>query len=128
MANILLIDDDEALRDVLAIFLGEADHEVRLAANGKQGLMLFKQSPADVVVTDLIMPEQEGIETITALRKLNPRLPIIAISGGVVHAPAYLKVAAKLGAHRALAKPFTSEELLQAIAGVLAEVRGGDPV
>jgi DNA-binding response OmpR family regulator len=128
MANILLIDDDEALRDVLAIFLGEAGHEVRLAANGKQGLMLFKQSPADVVVTDLIMPGQEGIETIVALRKERPKLPIIAMSGGVEHSPVYLGLAKKLGAQRTLAKPFSGEELLKAIDEVLAEARGGEPV
>lgn len=128
MANILLIEDDEALRNVLAMNLRDAGHTVREADDGRAGLKLFAQEPADVVVSDLIMPEQEGIETITTLRKNHAKLPIIAISGGFTNAPHYLKAAAKLGANRVMAKPFTTADLISAIAEVLAETRGGKPV
>ncbi len=119
MSLILLIEDDEPLRTVLAATLRDAGHRVQQAANGREGLKLFVKEPADVIVTDLIMPEQEGIETITTLRKEHPDLPIIAISGGLVHAAAYLKAAQKLGANRALAKPFSSADLLRAVEEVL---------
>ena len=128
MANILLIEDDEALRSVLAMNLRDAGHTVREADDGRVGLKLFAQEPADVVVSDLIMPEQEGIETITTLRKNHAKLPIIAISGGFTNAPHYLKAAAKLGANRVMAKPFATADLIAAITEVLAETRGGEPV
>jgi DNA-binding response OmpR family regulator len=128
MANILLIEDDEALRGVLATTLRDAGHAVREAGNGRDGLKLFAQEPADVVVSDLIMPEQEGIETITMLRKSHAKLPIIAISGGFTNAPHYLKAAAKLGANRVMSKPFSTADLNAAITEVLAETRGGEAV
>lgn len=124
MSLILLIEDDDALRTVLATTLRDAGHVVQQAANGRDGMKLFKAAPADVIVTDLIMPEQEGIETITAIRKQHPKLPIIAISGALKHATAYLKTAEKLGASRSLAKPFSSTQLLQLVDEVLAERDG----
>ncbi len=128
MANLLLIDDDKDLREILTMTLVEAGHVVRQAKEGREAVMLFRREPADVVITDLIMPGQEGIETIVALRKERPKLPIIAISGGVEHSPVYLGIAARLGAQRTLAKPFTIDELLKAIDEVLAQARGGEPV
>lgn len=128
MANILLIEDDEALRGVLAENLRGAGHSVREAENGRVGIKLFREEPADVVVSDLIMPEQEGIETITSLRKNFPKLPIIAISGGFTNAHYYLKAASKLGANRVLAKPFSSSDLMAAVSEVLTANRGGEPV
>jgi CheY-like chemotaxis protein len=89
---------------------------------------LFAQEPADVVASDLIMPEQEGIETITTLRKSHAKLPIIAISGGFTNAQLCLKAVAKLGANRVMAKPFSTADLNTAIAEELAETRGGEPV
>jgi DNA-binding response OmpR family regulator len=125
MAHLLLIDDDKDLREILAMTLVASGHVVRQAKEGREAVTLFQREPADVVITDLIMPGQEGLETIVAMRKRHPKLPIIAISGGVEHAPVYLGLAARLGAQRTLAKPFKIDELLKAIDEVLADARGG---
>ena len=123
MAQILLIDDDDLLRGVLAKALVHAGHVVIQAADGQQGVELARATAVDLVITDLIMPVQEGVETIVKLRRERPDLPIIAISGGVTHSKLYLDIAAKIGARRILAKPFTPQELLAAI----DEVFGGKP-
>lgn len=123
MAHILLIDDDELLRNVLAKALGHAGHLVIQAADGLQGVELAHATPVDLVITDLIMPVQEGVETIVKLRRERPGLPIIAISGGLTNSSTYLEIAAKIGATQVLPKPFTPQELLAAI----EEVLGGVP-
>ena len=120
MARILLIDDDELLRGVLAKALGYAGHEIIQAADGLQGMDLFHATQVDLVVTDLIMPVQEGVETILRLRRDNPKIPIIAISGGVTNSKLYLDMAGKIGARRILPKPFTPQELIAVIDEVLA--------
>ena len=121
MARILLIDDDDALRRVIAQNLILAGHTVVEAADGWQGLDLFHATPIDLVLTDLVMPGKEGVETIIELHREKPELPIIAMSGGMPRSTMYLDIAAKLGARRALAKPFTPQELLQTIDEVLKE-------
>ena len=123
MARVLLIDDDDLLRGVLAKTLGYAGHTVVEAVDGQQGVELFRATPIDVVITDLIMPVQEGVETIIALRRDNPTLPIIAISGGLTGSRVYLDIAGKVGANRILHKPFAPPELMRAIEEVLAESR-----
>ena len=120
MARILLIDDEDALREVLAMTLAQAGHLVIQAADGKTGVELFRIEPTDLVITDIIMPGQEGIETIVALRRALPKLPIIARSGGTSHSRFYLEMADKLGAQRTLAKPFSATQLLGAVSAVLA--------
>ena len=127
MARILLIEDDTPLREVLAATLVNAGHIVAQAGDGRQGVELFDLAPADLVITDILMPGQEGIETIMQLRRLAPGLPIIAISGGATHSKFYLGMAAKLGAQRVLAKPFTPAELLRAIDEVLDAQQTRDP-
>ena len=119
MARILLIDDDDLLRDVLTTALTHAGHTVYQAADGAQGCEIFNATPVDLVLTDIIMPGQEGIETIMHLRHLNPRLPIIAMSGGATNSKVYLSLAAQLGARHVLAKPFTPDALAAAIADLL---------
>jgi len=119
MARILIIDDDDALRSVLAKSLRHAGHEVVEATEGRQGMDLFRVTTLDLVVTDLIMPVQEGIETIVSLRREQPDLPIIAMSGGASNSKLYLDIAGKIGANRILAKPFRPAELLQAITDAL---------
>ncbi len=121
MPYILLIDDDELLRGVLAKALDHAGHQVIQAADGQQGVELARATPVDLVITDLIMPVQEGVETIVKLRRERPDLPIIAISGGVTNSKIYLEIASRIGAKRILAKPFTPQELLAVIAEVLGE-------
>lgn len=119
MARILIIDDDEVLLAVVSMALSQHGHEVFRAKDGRQGVDLALATPLDLVITDIIMPVQEGVETITILRKELPQLPIIAMSGGVPSSPLYLKIAGKIGAQRILAKPFGAEELLALIAEVL---------
>ena len=119
MARILLIDDDGPLRTVLAEALTAAGQEVFQAEDGRQGVEVFRAALPDVVVTDLIMPGKEGIETIAELRKDFPDLPIIAISGGAPNSKLYLDLAQRLGARRVIAKPFYVQELLRAIEEVL---------
>jgi CheY-like chemotaxis protein len=120
MAHLLVIEDDDLLREIIAVTLRHAGHSVAEAVEGRQGCELFHAQPADLVLTDLIMPGQEGIETIMQLRQTQPDLPIIAMSGGATHARFYLEIAAKLGARRILAKPFTAEDLLRSVHDLLA--------
>ena len=120
MALILLIEDDYNFRSVLAMALEKVGYEVVEASNGKIGIVEFRKRPADLVVTDLIMPEQEGIETIMILKKEFPDVKIIAMSGGGrMPAGTYLKPARMLGANRVLVKPFGVSELLDAVGEVL---------
>lgn len=128
MARILIIDDDDALRGVIAQNLIFAGHTVIEAADGRQGVDLFHAAPVDLVLTDLVMPGKEGVETIIELHRERPQLPIIAMSGGMPRSSMYLEIASKLGARRALAKPFTPQDLLKAIDEVLAEPPPKRPV
>lgn len=82
MRKILIIDDDEQMRNLLCRAMEYAGFEVEAAADGRKGLRLFEENFYDLVITDLIMPEQEGMETITFLSKNYPEVKIIAISGG----------------------------------------------
>ena len=121
MANVLLIDDDEMLRTVLAIAMEQAGHNVLQADDGQKGVELSRTASVDIVITDLIMPVQEGVETIMTLRRERPRLPIIAISGGVSNSKLYLDIAGKIGAKRMLPKPFAPRQLVALIEEILNE-------
>lgn len=122
MAKILVIDDDVQLRRLMQRVLDAAGHATIAAANGDVGLQLFRAQRPPLVITDLLMPQGEGIETIRAIRGLAPDTRILAISGSVVRAnfPDYLVIAEKLGADATLAKPFTPPELLATVARLLA--------
>ncbi|PTX90860.1 response regulator [Opitutus sp. ER46] len=115
MARILIIDDDDLLRDVLARTLAISGHIVDQADNGQAGLDRFRAAPADVVITDIVMPVQEGVETILQLRREQPKVPIIAMSGGVANSKLYLNIAGRIGADYVLSKPFSPQELLEAV-------------
>lgn len=119
--DILLIDDDDSLRGIVAKSLTYAGHTVTQAQNGLRGLDLSRAGDFDLVITDIVMPVQEGVETIIALRREQPALPIIAISGGMSNASLYLEMAAKIGARAIVPKPFTPSELLAAIDEVMAK-------
>ena len=123
MPDILLIDDDEALRSVLAKALAYAGHHVVQAADGREGLELYHARKFDLVITDLIMPVQEGVETILRLKKEGATTPVIAISGSASNSRLYLEIAAKIGARRVLQKPFSPPELLAVINEVLDSSR-----
>jgi DNA-binding response OmpR family regulator len=118
MARILIIDDDPDTRAMLEDMLKLAHHETVTAADGKQGIKQHLAKPADLVITDIFMPDQDGFETIQALRNQFPTVAIIAMSGKAV-APAMLSIAQKLGAAEVLQKPFISIELLNAVDKVL---------
>ncbi len=119
--SILIVDDDASVRMVLRRILEGAGYEVMEAENGRVAMTLFRSHPADLLITDIFMPEQEGIETITAARREYPNLKIIAISGKT--GSVYLKMARLLGAHAALEKPFRMEAVLETV----REVLGGAP-
>jgi len=119
MAKILLIDDDELLRRVLSKSLEHAGHTIIQAADGQQGIDLARATGVELVITDLVMPVREGVETILQLRRERPALPIIAISGDHSNSKLYLEIAAKIGAKRILPKPFTPSELLKLVDTVL---------
>jgi CheY-like chemotaxis protein len=115
MALILIIDDDPMVRTALAMALQAAGHRVMEAADGQAGLAVFQAHGADVVVTDILMPRKEGIETIRELRLAAPDLRIVAMSASPTHSgPDWLRVASQLGADATLTKPFTARELLAA--------------
>ena len=120
MAHILLIEDDDTLREAVSQNLARAGHTVIEAADGDQGLALFRTNQVDLVLTDLVMPGKEGIQTIIEIRREQPELPIVAMSGGLPRSGTYLGIAGKLGARYVLAKPFTPQELLAAINQSLA--------
>ncbi len=119
--RVLVIDDDEHMRILLRQVMEMAGYEVAVAENGRQGMELQRAKPADLVITDLIMPEQEGLETIGTLKKEFAGVKIIAISGGGRIGPeAYLPTAKELGADRIFVKPFD----IQAIRAAARELLG----
>jgi DNA-binding response OmpR family regulator len=103
---------------VLGLAIETAGHEVVLAADGREGVKKYRAAPVDLIITDLFMPEREGLETIKELRKEFPEVKIIAMSGEH-SAGTMLKIASKLGAAKILQKPFGVEKLLKAIEEVL---------
>jgi DNA-binding response OmpR family regulator len=122
MSRILIVDDDPHVRQMLERVLRKADHDVETAENGKVALRVHRERPVDLVVTDIIMPEKEGLETITEFRQCFPAVKIVAISGGGRIGPAqYLKMAKVLGANRTFSKPFNPSELTAAVGELLAE-------
>jgi len=121
MARILIIDDDALLRSTLAANLASAGHIVEQAEDGRAGTAHFRSEPADLVLTDLVMPNQEGIETIVTLKREFPGVRVIAMSGAARNSALYLELARKLGAVCVLEKPFTRDLLLQTVADALAQ-------
>lgn len=116
MARILIIDDDPELLAAVLLLLERRGHETVRAENGKLGLAVFKRQAFDLVVTDCVMPEMEGIELIQAMRSHTPAVKIIAMSGGgSVDAADYLRIARSIGAAGVIAKPFTNEELTETV-------------
>jgi len=121
MSRILIIDDDEAVLSVLKDTLLREGYDVAEARDGVEGLKLFLEKPADLVMTDIYMPEKEGLELIQDLRAASSTVRIIAMSGGSPAAPGFptLTVAEKLGADYTIEKPFTQKEVLSAVRRVL---------
>lgn len=121
MADILVIDDDEGFRYMVCKLLIRAGYKVLDCQNGKIGVDLLRKNPVPLVITDLIMPDQEGIETIIQLRRDFPEVKIIAVSGGGRgSSDIYLDSAMRLGATRSFSKPFDSEIFLETVKELLA--------
>ena len=116
MATVLLIDDDEDVLRILAEALRSSGHTVLMGTDGTAGLKMVSGSNIDVIVTDLIMPGMEGLETITGIRVVYPEVKIIAMSGGGAVGPkGYLELARAFGAHATLRKPFPLKELTDTV-------------
>ncbi len=121
MANILVIDDEAPMRRFVARALEKQGHAIAEAADGAEALRILAEHPIDLVITDLLMPETDGIETIIELRRLYPATKIIAISGGGEYQSGvgFLRAAESLGADRTLTKPFEFRQLIPAVEALL---------
>jgi CheY-like chemotaxis protein len=120
MKRILVIDDEEQVLNALGFTLASEGYGVVKAFNGKEGMKLYRRDPVDLIITDLIMPEKEGIETIRELTAEFPNIKIIAMSGGGLIGPDhYLHMAKVFGAQRILTKPVGRDELVKAVKELL---------
>jgi DNA-binding response OmpR family regulator len=118
--KILIIDDEELTLRLLEKVLIEEGYLVELASNGESGLELFRRNPADLVITDMVMPVKDGLKTILELREIDENVPVVAISGGgAISKERYLAVAGLMEHVRTLAKPFTKTEILEVIRELL---------
>ncbi len=116
MTKILLIDDDPNVLDALSITLEEDGYSVAIAQDANLGLRLVEEHAFDLVITDIIMPGKEGLETILELKRNQPELNVVAMSGGGrLSSTPYLNMASALGVKSTLAKPFSASELLATV-------------
>jgi DNA-binding response OmpR family regulator len=116
MQSILVIDDNEIMNEMIVQLLTEAGYQAEGVPDGRHGLKRLETTSFDLIVTDIIMPEKEGLETIVAIRKTNKLVPIIAISGGGKLGPeTYLLLAREFGADYVFQKPFKNVEFLAAV-------------
>ncbi|MCF8077042.1 MAG: response regulator [Desulfotignum sp.] len=123
MKHILIIDDDPQFRQMLKDILEDAGYEITTAANGVEGCLLYRKNPCGLVMTDIFMPEREGLETIRELKNEFPDVKIIAMSGGgrVVNTD-FLKVARMMGANDIMKKPVEIDHLLRVVSQLLQAV------
>lgn len=129
MLRILIVDDDELFREMLRALLTKLGHRVRDVGDGDEAMALYEQEPADVLITDIILPGREGPEIIAMFKRRFPYLKIIAVSGaGSVVATDYLKIAVSEGADAVLKKPFSPEKLAATLAQLTGHDRGGTAV
>jgi DNA-binding response OmpR family regulator len=120
MARILIIDDEAMIRDLLVNILGREGFETVTASGGKDGIKIHRENPADLIITDLIMPKKDGLETIMELRRDFQDVKIIAMSGGVeIGSETFLQIAKTMGAIETIAKPFYRKELLKTVQELL---------
>ncbi|HXE14356.1 MAG TPA: response regulator [Bryobacteraceae bacterium] len=120
--RILLVDDDPSIRNLYSKALSQAGFAVETAPNGKAAFQTVEQFQPHLIILDLVMPEQEGIETLLQVQSKNPKVPVLAISGAM-GASEYLSVANILGARRTLEKPIKAERLVQTVRALLAEAK-----
>ena len=126
MGSILIIDDEEDIRDALQMVLESVGHDVKVASNGNEAVELQRGEPADLIITDIIMPGNDGVDIIKEIRQEFPGIRIIAISGGggvqpteyvpeAITTTAYLAAAKEAGADMVFTKPFERKDLIQAV-------------
>ncbi|HXF62917.1 MAG TPA: response regulator [Caldilineaceae bacterium] len=122
MARILVIDDNTSMREALCEMLRQAGHEAVDIASGRLAMQVHRNEPVDLIITDIFMPDTDGLEVIFTFRRDFPAVKIIAVSGGGSRGMVeLLAVARKMGAQRAFMKPFSWDELLAAVEELLAE-------
>lgn len=118
MATAVVIDDDEQLRCLIALMLKRAGYDVALARDGEEGIELCASLEPEVIVTDIFMPRQDGIDVLRQAKARSKQVRVVAISGGSPRLQVdFLHVAEKLGADAVVQKPFTPAQLLQAVTG-----------
>lgn len=133
MGSILIIDDEQDIRDALLMVLEGIGHDVKVAADGDEAVDLLRREPADLVITDIIMPGKNGIETIREIRQEFPGTRIIAISGGggvqsadyvpkAITTTAYLAAAKQAGADMVITKPFERKDIIQAVTDIFGRL------
>lgn len=121
MAKLLLIDDDARIRSMIARMLSPP-YDILQAKNGREGLEMFVEHRPVLVITDIMMPEKDGIETIRDIRRIDPQVGVIAISGSSFQDghPDFLRFAAEFGADAILCKPFRAKQMIDAVNRALA--------
>ncbi|MBF0425810.1 MAG: response regulator [Magnetococcales bacterium] len=121
MARILVIDDDIGVRALMRVILEDAGHVVVEAPNGRLGIKRYRENPADLVITDMVMPEKDGVEVIVELMEQDTTIKVVAMSGGGrgLEADYNLGIAKDFGAVRTLAKPFSRQQVLQVVKDLL---------
>ena len=121
--RILVIDDDGVTRLVLGAALRDAGYEVEEVGDGAEGMAAFRARPADLVISDLVMPQHGGLETVRELRQSDPRVRILVVSGVIGSSAEHLRAAVRFGADRVLPKPVNLKELLAMVAGLLGRAQ-----
>ena len=133
MGSILIIDDEQDIRDALLMVLESVGHDVKVASNGDEAVELQRREPADLIITDIIMPGKDGVDTIKEIRQEFPGTRIIAISGGggvqsadyvpqAITTTAYLAAAKQAGADMVITKPFERKDIIQAVADMFGRL------
>lgn len=124
MTSILVLEDEESCADALRALLENAGYSVDTATNGAEGIELHKSRDYQLVISDLIMPKMDGLETIVELVSVNPSVKVLALSAGLSEmghsTKVLLPLAQSVGAHRSMSKPYCPDELLETVADMLA--------
>jgi YesN/AraC family two-component response regulator len=129
MERILIIDDEPQIRSMIRLILEREGYAVMEASDGIEGIRVFRERPADLVITDLIMPNKDGIGMIIEIKREFPKVKIVAMSGGGLNRPeGYLRGAQRLGAACTLSKPINRQEILRAVKDTLKGSSNASPV
>ena len=127
--KILVIDDEPDICEMTKLLLEKAGHDVTCTSDSRLAGRMLKEQPFDAVITDMLMPDKDGLEVMAELRRNHPEVRIIAASGGGrVSSDSYLHIARKSGAHALLSKPFTLQELLNCIEEAFSKMPAPVPV